>query len=54
MSTEDAMKYFTTQSNIADALGITQAAVSQWGDRPPMLRQFQMQIATSGGLMADE
>ena len=54
MSTQDVMAYFTTQANIADALGISQAAVSQWGERPPMLRQYQIQVATSGGLMADD
>ncbi len=53
MTTQDVLDYFETQAAIAKALDISQSAVSQWGDRPPMLRQYQIQIVTQGGLRAD-
>jgi predicted transcriptional regulator len=53
MTTQDVLDYFQTQVAIAKALGITQSAVSQWDDRPPMLRQYQIQVLTQGGLRAD-
>ncbi len=53
MTTKEVIDYFETQVAIAKALGITQSAVSQWDDRPPMMRQYQIQIVTQGGLRAD-
>ena len=53
MTTQDVLDYFQTHGAIAKALGITQSAVSQWDDRPPMLRQYQIQVLTQGGLRAD-
>lgn len=54
MTTKEVIDHFETQVAIARALGITQSAVSQWGDRPPMLRQYQIEIVTQGGLRADD
>lgn len=53
MTNDDVLDYFETQAAIAKALNITQSAVSQWDDRPPMLRQYQLQILTQGKLRAD-
>lgn len=53
MTSKDVLDYFETQAAIAKALGITQSAVSQWDDRPPMLRQYQIQVLTQGKLRAD-
>lgn len=38
---------------MADALGIGRAAVYQWGDEPPIDRQCQIEVMTSGALIAD-
>ncbi len=54
MTTDEVVDYFETQEAVAKALGITQSAVSQWDDRPPMLRQYQIQVLTRGELRADD
>lgn len=53
MNTLDAIAFFGTASNLADALDIEKSAVSQWKDRPPIGRQAQIQILTKGKLKAD-
>jgi transcriptional repressor of cell division inhibition gene dicB len=53
MRTIEAIKYFGTQQAVADALGLKQPAVSLWGERPPSLRQLQLEIITKGKLKAD-
>ena len=52
MRTTDAVKHFGTQVELAKALGITEGAVSQWGESPPVLRQYQIQALTKGKLKA--
>ena len=53
MTTKEAAAYYGNQLAIARALGIWPTAVSQWGKRPPLLRQFQIQVLTEGALKAD-
>lgn len=50
MKKQDVFDYFGSQSKVAAALKITDGAVSQWGDSPPMLRQYQIQDITNGAL----
>ena len=50
MFTKDAVTYFKGKSRIAEVLGISPAAVSQWGDCVPQLRQYQLQ-SLSGGVL---
>lgn len=50
MLTKDAVTYFKGKSRIAAALGISPAAVSQWGEYVPQLRQYQLQ-SLSGGVL---
>ncbi|MQT41380.1 Cro/Cl family transcriptional regulator [Pseudomonas sp. FSL R10-0765] len=50
MLTEDAITYFKSKSKVASALGISPAAVSQWGKHVPLLRQYQLQ-GLSGGFL---
>lgn len=52
MLTKDAVAYFKGKKKLAVALGISPAAVSQWGDVVPALRQYQLQAVTSGALQA--
>lgn len=42
MNTSDLEKVFGTQVAIAAFLGISRAAVSQWGESVPELRQYQL------------
>lgn len=44
MTKKQAIEAFGSVKALADALGITEAAVSQWGDTIPELRRYQIQI----------
>ena len=52
MNKTEAIKFFGTQVKLAAALGMTQHAVSAWGEFPPPLRQLQIEKASGGTLMA--
>ncbi|AHK15962.1 MAG: 3-deoxy-7-phosphoheptulonate synthase [Thalassolituus sp.] len=58
MKTNDVVQYFKTKSAIAkactdDGWKLTSAAVSQWGDEPPLGRQKQIEALTNGTLRAN-
>lgn len=53
MNTSQAVAHFGGVKKLADALGIGRAAVYQWGDEPPIDRQCQIEVMTSGALKAD-
>jgi len=42
MKTQDAIAAFDSPLGLARALGITRAAIYQWGDTVPPLRAFQI------------
>lgn len=52
MKTADVVGYFGTQEQVAAALGISQAAVSQWGDNVPLRRAYEIEQITRGKLKA--
>ncbi len=52
MKKTDALTYFGTQKALADALGIAQAAVAQWGEEVPPRRAFEIERITDGKLKA--
>lgn len=54
MTTQEAINYFGSIKNLAEALGIWPHNVSRWGDRPPMARQYEIQVKTGGKLEADK
>jgi len=43
VKTEDAIEQFGSPLGLATALGITRAAIYQWGDTVPPLRAYQIQ-----------
>jgi transcriptional repressor of cell division inhibition gene dicB len=53
MTTYQAVRYYGTQMKLANALGIRQGSVSDWGEYPPALRQLQLQQITKGRLKAE-
>ncbi len=53
MTYDEAMAHFGTQTQLAQALGITQPAVSLWGRVIPPAYQYQLEIITGGLLMVD-
>jgi len=54
MTTLEALRYFGGKKGLARALDIWPHAISRWGDRPPMTRQYQLQVITKGDLMTDD
>jgi DNA-binding transcriptional regulator YdaS (Cro superfamily) len=53
MRTEEAIRFYSSQSALARALGITQASVAGWGEYPPGGRQLQIEKVTKGKLKAE-
>lgn len=53
MRTSDAVDFFKTQQGVADALGIKQSSVAEWGEYPPPLRQVQLEAVTDRKLLAE-
>ena len=46
----DAIKFFGSSKNLADALNVTKGSVSQWGAEIPELRAYQIEKITNGKL----
>jgi len=53
MKTQDAIDFFGSKVAIAETLGISKQAVTEWGDDVPLGRQYQLQVVTKGALIAD-
>jgi len=52
MTTQEAIDHFGGVKKLADALGIWVQAVYEWGDEPPILRQYELEVRTKGALKA--
>jgi transcriptional repressor of cell division inhibition gene dicB len=52
MTKDEAVAHFGTQVLLARALGMSQGSVSLWGERPPEIRQLQIEALTGGKLKA--
>lgn len=48
MTTEEAKEIFGGARKLAEALGITEQAVAQWGDTVPELRVYQIEVVRKG------
>lgn len=55
MKTQAAIDHFGGIPALAKALGVTIPAIyqAQWTDRPPYLRQVQIELLTKGALKAE-
>lgn len=42
MKTQNVIAALGSNAEVARVLGITHAAVSQWGDEPPLLQQYRL------------
>lgn len=54
MNKQDAIQHFGSSTKLAQALGISKQAVSQWEDELPIGRQYQIEVVTEGKLKAGE
>jgi DNA-binding transcriptional regulator YdaS (Cro superfamily) len=50
MRTEDVLARFGSQKAAADAIGITRAAISQWGPVVPFISALRLEAMTDGEL----
>lgn len=53
MRTVDAVRHFRTKAEVARALGITRASLTDWGELVPVLRAAQLERITAGHLRFD-
>lgn len=53
MNVQEAILYFGSKTAVASACGVTLQAVSQWGEYPPVDRQFMLEVETGGDLKAE-
>lgn len=54
MKTQEAIDYYGGIKQLADELGTWPQTVYQWGEYPPMGRQYELQIRTGGKLNAEK
>lgn len=54
MRTQDAADFFGGKSKLAEALGVSPSAITQWGEYVPLVRQYQIQVVSKGKLKAKE
>jgi hypothetical protein len=54
MKKTDIVEYFGNQTKIAQALGITSAAVGAWKEQIPELRARQLEEITGGALKFED
>jgi transcriptional repressor of cell division inhibition gene dicB len=50
MRKADAIKHYTTEQGVANALGITRQAVSKWPDVIPPQRAIELEMISKGAL----
>lgn len=53
MRTQDAIHYAKNAKSLAELIGVTASAISQWGEYPPDARQLQIERVTVGALKAE-
>lgn len=54
MTTQDAIDFYGGDRNrLAAALGVWVSATYQWGEFPPIGRQYQLEILSDGKLKAE-
>ena len=53
MKTEEAIAYYGSWKKLADVLDVWPQVIYQWGEKPPMSRQYELEVKTEGTLKAD-
>lgn len=53
MRKKDVIEHFGSQKAVADALDISEQAVSNWDDEIPRGRAFELQVLTGGKLQVE-
>lgn len=53
MTTKEAVEFFGSYKQLADALGLWPQTVYQWGEKPPKGKQYEIEVRTDGKLKAE-
>lgn len=53
MTLEQAREFYGNYAKVADALGISRGAITQWAGEIPEQRQIELHRITKGALKAD-
>lgn len=54
MRKQDVVKHFGSQKAVAEALGVSEAAISAWDEEIPRGRAFELQVITGGKLRVND
>lgn len=53
MTTQEAIQHYGGRKALAAALNVWPQVIYTWGERPPMARQYELEVKTGGKLRAD-
>lgn len=53
MKTDEAIEFFGGKKQLADALGVWPQVIYQWGEYPPLARQYELQVKSNGVLLVE-
>jgi hypothetical protein len=53
MTTQEAIQHYGGIRRLAEELKVWPQVIYSWGDRPPMGRQYELEVKTEGALKAD-
>lgn len=53
MKTQEAINHYGSLRKLAEALDVWPQVIYQWGESPPMGRQYELEVKTGGKLKAD-
>lgn len=53
MKTQEAIVFYGGLRKLAEALDVWPQVIYQWGEKPPMGRQYELEVKTGGQLRAD-
>lgn len=53
MTTKEAIAWYGSIKALASALDVWPHVISRWGEKPPMSRQYELEVKTKGELKAD-
>lgn len=54
MTTQEAIDHYGGLRQLAQELGVWPQVIYQWGDHPPMGRQYEIEVKTGGKLKANQ
>lgn len=53
MKTSEAIEYYGSLKKLADELKVWPQVIYQWGEYPPMGRQYELEVKSNGKLRAE-